>query len=340
MAGRYSMEEYADKLCEGVARYNSLPPLGYPKVTYNFGNERKLLWQKLANALTGRDFDGNVTYEYDSDREICHSHMTDVENHIRNQLNQISQDSLDLMRKDAKKTSESVLRLVEEMAEVVDGLSNVLYWGHANANYQWKRVEKFREGVSPAQIFQLVKTSNSLRDISLVGIRRIKLPQFRGVSFISKTMMFLCPSEYAVLDLNIARFARSEGFSPLEDLSFNTKDPSEATAIPLEFKRRNYQPTEELNDQGKRNEECYENWVAWCKGIAYLVNSESSSSHQDLRAVDVERGLFQFVGSKGDRIPHCLRKDYHSVARRLLECPTGWTSDEVIALGRKLRTNH
>ncbi len=282
--------------------------------------------KELCDAVKAYDYPA-VTYDFQNGKEVCHKNIRQVEENIKTQL------------------------FSPNPEEVKDGLSNVLYWGYASlrregngpcdgyipmTGRQKDRIPKFQK-VCDSDLNRFIQTIRDLHSLKLSDIRKISLPQFSGVSFISKAVMFLCPSRYPVLDLNIARFTHSEGFPPLQYLSFNRKDPSKATAIPLNLSTRNGQATGELTSQGKRNEQCYENWASWCIGIADLVNSETS---QCLRAVDVERGIFQLVGSEKDDIPIWQREENHAIARQLLNCPEGWTHEKVIDHARQLETKN
>ena len=113
----------------------------------------------------------------------------------------------------------------------------------------------------------------AIKDPCLVRIQKINMPEYSGVSFVSKVRMFLDPENYPVLDKNIAKFGKRSGFTILKDLRIGTRI-----------------------DITNKSESIYKNWAAWCRGTACLVNSEPSSSHQNLRAVDVERGIFHLAG--------------------------------------------
>lgn len=315
MAGQYPMENYAEVLCDAVKAYD------YPAITYNFEPERELLYQKLLSRVLGGNFDRKVTLDHDPDRRTCHPHIRDVENHIGKQLNQVSQGGLDIVdvnRKDAKLTQEELIELIATMAEVVDGLSNVLYWGHANADYRWTRVQNFRESVNIAQIIQFSRAVNGLLDPGLVRIKKIGMSEFGYMSFVSKVRMFLDPDNYPVLDRRIANFVIEPAthFPPLQNIKSKSSNVIDITG-PKEQK--------------------YMNWALWCRGIADIVKPLSSSK---LRAVDVERGIFQFVGSKKDPIPHYQREKNHAVARQLLNCPEGWTPEKVIRHAQQLKTKN
>ena len=192
-----------------------------------------------------------VTYDFVGDKETCHPTMRKVEEKIRAQL------------------------LSEDLKEVKDGLSNVLYWGYATQlGRQHDRTSKFRAKVTPSQIECFEKIASKLKGPGLLDIKGINMPEFSMMPFVSKSRMFLDPDNYPVLDNRIAdNFAQSPCFPPLEDLR---KSQSETT----------------IRISGP-NEQVYENWAKWCRDIADLVNSHPASPCKDLRAVDVERAIFQ-----------------------------------------------
>lgn len=128
--------------------------------------------------------------------------------------------------------------------------------------------------------------------------------------------MFLNPNEYTVLDMNIAKFGKYE---PL----FKDLDARKGS-IPVR----------------DNNVDIYRGWATWYKGIAHLVNNEPCSSLKDLRAVDVERGIYQLIGSRNDGRKEKQRRKDHAVARKLLKCPEGRSHEEVIELGRQLKTKN
>lgn len=208
----------------------------------------------------------------------------------------------------------------QEVSEVRDGLSNVLYWGHARAGYRDYRVRTFREDPDtelegkPLQEFvQLTKEFELTKELErrskdsevlpgselLHKIKELGIPQFKsGIPFVSKILMFLDPVNYPVLDTKIAKaYAKKRSFSPLEHLIF-TK-----SSIPID---------------NEKNKDAYDQWACWCREIAGMVNKSPESPCNRFRAVDVERALFTLISSKEtDKIR----------ARALLAGPEGWTFD-------------
>ena len=189
-----------------------------------------------------------VTYDFGRNREICHADMVGVEEYIQERLR-------------AKKTK-----------AVKDGLANVLYWGYANSSgIRDHRVEQFRSKVTEKEINDFIAVTGPKQTPGLLDIKQIGLPEFGGLSFVSKIMMFLDPSRYPVLDLKIAKaFSQSDNFLPLKNLVLRD------STIPITV----------------HNESVYGEWASWCRKTAASVKAESGSSGKSVRAVDVERAVF------------------------------------------------
>ena len=256
---RLSPEEYAALLCKAIKDYD------FPPVTYAFD----------------KDYDSPpVTYAFDKDNEIHHEDMFAVEQYIG-----------------------TLLRSKEPQ----NGLLNVLYWGYARQPGRRKdRVSRFR-ATNPNELKpkldQFVKLVEELTGPSINGevpsggsgllkIKKLKLPQFSQVPFVSKILMFLDPTCYPVLDLKIANKVANPCFPPLQNLKF--------TGIPI----------------NEDNATVYDTWACWCREIATEVNKAPESPRHDVRVVDVERALFTLADSQAtDNI------------RVLLAGPAGWTFD-------------
>lgn len=229
----------------------------------------------LCTAIREYDFPA-VTCDFDAGgTEIPHADMRGVEDRIR-----------ELLVSSSRK-------------QVKDGLSNVLYWGYANSpGRRDYRVRKFRKDVTDDQLDRFAEIAARTPPPGPARIKKIGLPQFSGMSFITKIMMFLDPAGCPVLDMKIAEaFSQSSGFPPLEGLVFRKRSDTTIRVT-------------------KVNECVYGKWASWCGGIAEYVNA-SGSSCEGLRAVDVERALFTLADS-----------DRGAEAWRLLRGPRGWTFDE------------
>ena len=179
-------------------------------------------------------------------RERPHNAMADVERTIRDQL------------------------ASKEILNIKDGLSNVLYWGHRRAGYYKKRVENFRKKVTDDALNQARSVFRALcntKETGILSIAQLKLPEFRGISFLSKVRMFLDPENYVTLDLSLLK--------NLKSLRRHFDWKENATSI---------RPTE-------RNEKAYREWARLCHRLA----KEISLDGKKFSAAEVERGFFYLV---------------------------------------------
>jgi hypothetical protein len=98
------------------------------------------------------------------------------------------------------------------------GLANVLYWGYAQIGFGPTRVNRFWNGVTAAQLaqYQALVTAHGVP--SLRQLRAIGMPEYSGISFLSKILMFLDPTNYCVLDLQLAGIRHVPGARPLHGL--------------------------------------------------------------------------------------------------------------------------
>ena len=154
-----------------------------------------------------------------------------------------------------------------EPSTVKDGLSNVVYWGYGQIDYRANRVDRFRQQLNSEHIaaFQtLIRRGTP----SLTSIKKVGMPEFSGVSFISKILAFLNPDEYCVLDWQITKLAGASKERALSGLEGISGTQIRVTA---------------------RNEAIYDGWRRECK-----VLSETYYKNR-YRAVDVERGFFALI---------------------------------------------
>ena len=214
----------------------------------------------LCEALGGYDFP-KVTWSFRRARETRHESMSSVEERVG-----------ELLRSGDPGT-------------IRDGLSNVLYWGHARQPGRRDfKVRDFRDAVreDDPSLGGFAEFARSLEQppaaagrSGLLAVRRLRLRQFGQISFASKILMFLDPTRFPVLDLKIAGAFANGGFPPLAGLRFGPG------GIPIT----------------RSNAGAYDDWARWCGSIAGLVNREPASPRRDLRTVDVERALFKLVDS-------------------------------------------
>ncbi|MCS6500730.1 hypothetical protein NYD60_11960 [Burkholderia thailandensis] len=152
---------------------------------------------------------------------------------------------------------------------VKDGLSNILYWGFAQMRGLAEvRVSRFRLSVTEQQLVAASRLFSTTPRPALADIARLKLPQFSGVSFVSKVRMFLDPDMSATLDRQIMQI---HGVRSTTVLAAVRQSP---TTIPVT----------------EGNSAAYE---AWCTRLACIRDTYLPSR----RVVDVERGFFQLIQS-------------------------------------------
>jgi hypothetical protein len=150
--------------------------------------------------------------------------------------------------------------------DVRNGLANVIYWGYAQIGYQQVRVRKFLDEITVDQInaFQALISTDGVPSLS--HLSTLHMPQFSGISFLSKVVMFLDPSHYCVLDLQLAKLGEVPGTKALHRMAFSSQ---------IRVTRH--------------NQAVYDTWRGECLDISrtYLADR--------YRAVDVERGFFHLI---------------------------------------------
>jgi hypothetical protein len=151
---------------------------------------------------------------------------------------------------------------------VKNGLSNVLYWGYAQMGIRDTRVQHFRSKVN---VYELKRACDLFRRSGLPSVLEIKdlgLPEFSGLSFVSKIRVFLDPDKSAALDRQIMKIHQHCATTLLANLRIGR-----STQIPIT----------------EHHSEVYE---AWCRR---MVNISDMYFDARFRAVDIERGLFQLI---------------------------------------------
>ena len=152
---------------------------------------------------------------------------------------------------------------------VKNGLSNVLFWGYAQIGYRDKRVTKFRNEVTVGKLHDAARLFSEIQGDGLLEIKRLGLPQFSGMSFISKVRMFLNPGSYVILDRQILKMNDFTSNTVLSQISFGEKE----TQIRI----------------SKKNVGVYIKWCRKCRSTAELFYEGR------YRAVDIERGFFTLI---------------------------------------------
>ena len=203
--------------------------------------------EQLNEATIGYVFPA-VYFDFVNGTEIRAENMAEVENRIYIQL------------------------ASNEIPDVKYGLANVLYWGYAQIGYRGNRVDDFINKVTERQIIEFIEVRNddipTMRDIS-----RIHMPQYSGVSFISKILMFLNPDEYCVLDQQLAKLRTRNS--------------------PKQLNRLVFRPNESQIRITNHNEDVYNGWRnEWLEISQKYYQGEH-------RVVDIERGFFNLV-QQGD----------------------------------------
>ena len=159
----------------------------------------------------------------------------------------------------------------QKQQQVKYGLANIIYWGNANAGYQKNRTCKFLNNVTAAQLQKFQSIVANQKMLSLRSIKRIGMPQYSGISFISKILMFLNPKQYCVLDFHIAKLANRSGTKAIHNLKKYTKHP-------LPFTTHNCKI-----------------YYQWCNECQKISNQYYSGKY---RVVDIERRFFNLIQNK------------------------------------------
>lgn len=198
----------------------------------------------LCAAIRGYSFPA-VYYDFQRNREVRAPIMADVENVINDQLRSAHAE------------------------DVRHGLANILYWGYANVGYRNTRVVDLNSNITMGQIQAFQALVANGRVPTMAEIRAIRIPQYSGMSFLSKVLMFLNPTEYCVLDRQITRLRTMNSPKALSELSFGPKEMQIRVS--------------------RHNEAVYDCWRGECLEISatYFVNR--------YRVVDIERGFFHLI---------------------------------------------
>jgi hypothetical protein len=200
--------------------------------------------EQLNNAILGYNYPA-VYFDFDNAQEITAQNIAEVETEIASQLR------------------------AQEGRVVKWGLANVLYWGYAQIPYRGNRVNDFMENVTDQSIENFQRLITATVVPKLMQIKNIGLPQYSGISFISKILMFLNPSAYCVLDQQVAKLRTPECPKILNDLVFRQDE----TQIRIT----------------NHNETVYNGWRNECSEISQMY-------YQGIyRVVDVERGFFNLI---------------------------------------------
>jgi hypothetical protein len=201
----------------------------------------------LRKAIEGYSFPA-VHYDFQQNREVRGSIMTDVERVINSQLCSV------------------------DTAEVRNGLANILYWGYANVGFRDIRVEVLNSNITIGQMKAFQALLAKSRTPTMAEIKAIHIPQYSGMSFLSKVLMFLSPTEYCVLDKQIAYLRTTNSPKALNQLSFG--------------------PKENQIRISSHNEAVYDCWRRECLAVSETYFGS------EYRVVDIERGFFNLIQQK------------------------------------------
>lgn len=160
------------------------------------------------------------------------------------------------------------LLMSHDKNNIKNGLANVLYWGHYRVGYRDVRVDRFFDKIKSMHLqgFQTLIRSEKLNSIE---IKRLGMPEFSGLAFISKVNMFLDPRKYVTLDKKIMQLRdETNSRNPLSNIAFSENDTSIRISENSQFQ--------------------YHQWCKICKFIA-------NEYFEDKIAADVERGFFKLV---------------------------------------------
>jgi hypothetical protein len=207
-----------------------------------------VLRRELTEAIKAYDFP-RVTYDFRNSIERQHDSMRGVEECVCGSL------------------------LSDDAELVKDGLSNVLYWGYARMGYGWVRVNRFRDGVTTNNLLEAQSLFRQLKGPGLSEIKKLRLPEFGGLSFVSKVRMFLDPANYVTLDLKLIKKLGSEKQLTIFD---QISLPPNATTARI----------------SSANEQFYERWCCLCRRIA-----TSYFGDPNIRAVEIERAVYHLVST-------------------------------------------
>lgn len=157
-------------------------------------------------------------------------------------------------------------------ADVGCGLRNVLHWGYAQVGYGVVREKKFCANITPAHISGFIALTHSPSATpNLIDIAKLRMPEYSGISFVSKILMFLNPSDYCTLDLQLTKLRTSSTIHrAIGQLKFTSQ-------IGIT----------------RHNQSVYDAWRRECRDIS---NTYYGGRY---RVADIERGFFHLI-QKGD----------------------------------------
>lgn len=197
----------------------------------------------LFDAIQDYDYPAKL-YDFDRNQPICYETMRELESELRRGL------------------------LSDDPFEVKHALANIVYWGNIQSGYARYRVCRFLQRITETKIQKAMDLFSNLQGNSLRNIKKLRLPEFSNMSFVSKLRMFLEPGNYVTLDRKLLKLKECDVETLFHDVI------EQPTYIPI----------------NGHNCEQYDRWCKKCRDAAnrYFQNGE-------VIAVDVERGIFHLV---------------------------------------------
>jgi hypothetical protein len=199
---------------------------------------------QFREAILGYSFPA-VYYDFHANREVEARDMVDVEGIIGAQLRSANAE------------------------DVRHGFANILYWGYAKIGYRNKRVQDLINNVTNNQIEDFKALLADDGAVTMAEVKLIRIPQYSGMSFLSKVLMFLNPMDYCVLDRQIAHLRTQNSPKALNRLAFGPKETQIRTS--------------------SHNEAIYDLWRKECRAVS------TTYYNGEYPVVDIERGFFHLI---------------------------------------------
>lgn len=209
------------------------------------GNNMKLRAEtliRLKKAIRHYNFPLH-TYDFQKGKPVLHRTIEDLLTHIRKML------------------------LSNNPFEVRDGLSNIIYWGMGRDGRRDMKVANFRHATIGWNFMECILLFQTITGSSLREIKKLGLPHFSNMSYVSKIRMILDPELYVVLDLKISKLR----YSHTPTIISNIKQYPTYLPITLD------------------NERVYQIFCSTCQVVAAAIGDDG------FKASDIERGIFQLI---------------------------------------------
>lgn len=196
----------------------------------------------LISAIKEYDYPAKL-YDFKKGKEILFNGMRELEDYLKNGL--VSND----------------------LETVKFALANIVYWGNINSGYCQNCTQKFLNGITDKKLECAINLFSKIEGDGLKELKKIGLPQFTNMSFISKLRMFLDPETYVTLDRKLLKIKTSGVQTLFDNIS----------------EQQTYIPINQQNCNG---------YLLWCKKCKQTAKA---CENEEVIAVDVERGIFHMV---------------------------------------------